>query len=233
MKKIILFFLVVFSFGDIKVATAGNVAFAIKDLAKEFYKETHIKITPIIGSSGKLTAQIQRGAPYDVFLSANMKYPNYLYLNHKAITKPKVYAKGKLVLFSKKGIKSLDDILNAKKIAIANPKTAPYGKATVEYLKNKKLYNKLKNRFIIASNISTTFSYAMKVTNYGFVAKSLLFKFPKLNNKYHFIELENLYSPIKQGVVLLSNNPQAKKFYKFLFSKQAKRIFLKYGYDIN
>lgn len=234
MKKLLLsLFLFTFSLANIKVATAGNVAFAIKDLAKEFYKQTHIKITPIIGSSGKLTAQIQRGAPYDVFLSANMKYPEYLYKKGIAKTKPKIYAKGKLVLFARDGIKNFNEIFKAKKIAIVTPKTAPYGMATVEYLKKKKIYNKLKNKFVIAPNISTTFSYAIKITNYGFIAKSLLFKFPKLNNKKHFIELEPIYSPIKQGVILLSNNPQAQKFYKFLFSKKAKEIFLKYGYDIN
>jgi len=235
MKKLLfILFSFTFIFANVKVATAGNVSFAIKDLAKEFYKQTHIKIIPIIGSSGKLTAQIENNAPYDIFLSANMKYPNYLYNKKIAKTKPKIYAKGKLVLFSKKGIKFFDEIFNAKKIAIANPKTAPYGMATIEYLKNKHIYNKLKHKFIIASNISTTFSYAVKVTNYGFIAKSLLFKFPKLNNKNHFIELDKkLYSPINQGVVLLSNKLEAKKFYNFLFSKKAKEIFIKYGYDIN
>jgi len=234
MRYVVLFFFITLSFANIKVATAGNVAFAIKDLAKEFYKQTHIKVTPIIGSSGKLTAQIERNAPYDIFLSANMKYPNYLYSHNKAITKPKVYARGKLVLFAKKGIKNFNDIFKAKKIAIANPKTAPYGMATIEYLKNRKIYNQLKSKFIIASNISTTFSYAMKVTDYGFIAKSLLFKFPKLNNKNHFINLDTkFYSPIKQGVVLISNKSEAKKFYKFLFSKKAKNIFLKYGYEVD
>jgi len=235
MKKLILtFILLTFSFADVRVATAGNVAFAIKDLAKSFYSKTHIKVVPIIGSSGKLTAQIEHNAPYDVFLSANMKYPEYLYTHHKALTKPKVYARGKLVLFARDGIKGFDDIFIAQKIAIANPQTAPYGKATVEYLKNTNNYNKLKSKFIIAPNISATFSYAMKVTNYGFVARSLLFKFPKLNNKNHFIDLdEKLYSPIKQGVVLISHKSEAKQFYQFLFSKEAKEIFLKYGYSIN
>jgi molybdate transport system substrate-binding protein len=235
MKKLIFtLLLLTFSFAQIRVATAGNVSFAIKDLAKYFYKQTHIKVVPIIGSSGKLTAQIEHNAPYDVFLSANMKYPEYLYKEKIAKTKPKVYARGKLVLFAKNGIKNFNEIFRAKQIAIANPQTAPYGKATVEYLKNRHIYDKLKYKFIIGSNISTTFSYAVMVTNYGFVARSLLFKFPKLNNKNHFIDLdEKLYSPIKQGVVLISNKSEAKQFYQFLFSKEAKEIFLKYGYNIN
>jgi len=234
LKVLVFLFFITSLFADIRVATAGNVAFAIQDLANEFFKQTHIKIIPIIGSSGKLTAQIERNAPYDVFLSANMKYPKYLYQKGIAKTAPKVYAKGKLILFAKNGIKNFNEIFKAKKIAIANPKTAPYGMATKEYLKNKGIYKKLKNKFIIGGNISSTFSYAMKITNYGFIAKSLLFKFPKLNNKNHFIELNTkFYSPINQGIVLISNKKGAKEFYNFIFSKKAQRIFLKYGYNIN
>jgi len=235
MKQFFLFILFFSSlFADIRVATAGNVAFAIKELADKFYQKTGIKVIPIISSSGKLTAQIQRKAPYDIFLSANMKYPEYLYKKGLTKTKPKIYAKGKLVLFSKKGIKNFDEIFKAKKIAIANPKTAPYGMATISYLKNKQLYNRLKPKFIIAPNISATFNYAMKVTNYGFVAKSLLFKFKQLNNKNHYIELDtNFYPPINQGIVLISDKKEAKKFYDFIFSKEAKKVFLKYGYNIN
>ncbi len=234
MKLLVILFFITSLFGDIRVATAGNVAFAIKELANQFYKETHIRVIPVISSSGNLTAQIERGAPFDVFLSANMKYPEYLYNLKIAFTKPKVYAKGRLVLFAKNGIKSIDELYSANRIAIANPKTAPYGKATIEYLKNKKLYNKLKNKFVIAGNISSAFSYALKITNYGFIAKSLLYKFPNINNKNHYIDLDTkYYSPIKQGIVLLKDNEEARKFYNFIFSKKAKEIFLKYGYIIN
>ena len=234
MKLLVILFFITSLFADIRVATAGNVAFAIKELANQFYKETKIRVIPVISSSGNLTAQIERGAPFDLFLSANMKYPEYLYNLKKAITKPKVYAKGRLVLFARDGIKSIDELYSAKKIAIANPKTAPYGKATIEYLKNTNLYDKLKNKFVIGGNISSAFSYALKITNYGFVAKSLLYKFPNLNNKSHYIDLDTkYYSPIKQGIVLLKGNEEARKFYNFIFSKKAKEIFLKYGYIIN
>jgi len=233
MKKIILLLFVTFVFADIRVATAGNVAFAIKDLAKIFYNETHIKVIPVIGSSGKLTAQIERGAPYDLLLSANMRYPEYLYKKDLTITKAVVYARGRLVFFSKKGLKGFDDIFKANKIAIANPKTAPYGLLTEHFLKDRGLYKKLKSKFVIAPNISATFSYAMKVTNYGFVARSLLFKFPKLNNKKHFVELSSFYERTSQGVVLISDKKEARKFFLFLFSKKAKQILRKYGYDVN
>jgi molybdate transport system substrate-binding protein len=217
--KFIIIFITTFLFADIRVASAGNVAFAIRDLAKEFKKETGINVVPIIASSGKLTAMIEKKAPFDIFMSADMKYPEYLYQRHLS-SKPKVYAKGKLVFFSK-GL----DILQCKKIAIANPKTAPYGKATIEYLKNMHLYDKVKNRLVIAPNISSAFSYAMKVTDCGFVAKSLVFNYP-------YEDLELKYTPIKQGVVKLNNKPQTNQFFNFIFSKKAQQILEKYGYDV-
>ncbi|NPA55048.1 MAG: molybdate ABC transporter substrate-binding protein [Epsilonproteobacteria bacterium] len=233
MKLFIYFLLAVLSYADIRVAVAGNVAFAIKDLGSVFYKQTHIKIIPIISSSGKLTAQITRKAPYDVFLSANVKYPMYLYTHHIITTPPRVYAQGQLVLFAKNGIHRFDEIFSAKKIAIANPKTAPYGRATREFLQHKHLYHKLQPKLIIAPNISAAFSYAMQITNYGFVARSLLFAYPALNNKEHYILLDSkYYSPIKQAAALISNTPQARKFYNFLFSTAAKEIFKKYGYIV-
>ena len=233
MLKLILVFISTFLFADIKVATAANVSFAMKDLVKEFQKQNNINIKIIIGSSGKLTSQIENGAPFDIFLSADMKYPKYLYLKGVSKTKPKKYANGKLILFSKHKIKSIKDILKANKIAIANPNTAPYGKATIKYLQNSNLYKKLKHKFVIGSNISSAFSYGMKITDYAFIAKSLLFKFPHLNNKNHYIDLDpSKYTPIQQGVILLTNNKNAEKFYNFIFSKTAQKIFIKYGYEI-
>ena len=100
MLKLILIFISTFLFADIKIATAANVSFAMKDLVKEFQKQNNVNIKIIIGSSGKLTSQIENGAPFDIFLSADMKYPKYLYLKGVSKTKPKKYANGKLILFS-------------------------------------------------------------------------------------------------------------------------------------
>ena len=234
MKKLFLLLLTTFLFADVKVATAGNAAFAIQALVKVFYEKTHIKVTPIIGSSGKLAAQIENGAPYDVYLSANMAYPEYLFKKNLTITKPVVYAKGKLVLFAKNGVKSIKDLLNATKIAIANPKTAPYGALAIDYLRDQNLYDKLKDKFVIAPNIAAALNYAMRATNYAFIAKSLIFKLPKkYQNKNHYIELDDFYERTSQGAVLLKDREEARKFFLFLFSPQAKEIFKRYGYDVN
>ena len=128
--------------GSINIAVAANVSYAIDTLKKEFNKTyPDIKVRVTIGGSGKLTAQIKNRAPYDIFMSANMKYPQYLYDNKVAISKPTVYARGSLAILSSKkqdftkGLELLKD-KNIVKIAIANPKTAPYGKASIEAIKN-------------------------------------------------------------------------------------------------
>jgi len=226
---------------SVKIAAAANLSYALPELTKAFKKispQTKLKFT--IGGSGKLAIQIDRGAPYDLFLSANMHYPQKLYLHHKALQKPKVYAMGSLVLFSKKqrnlqkGIKLLVDP-SIDSIAVANPKTAPYGKAAKEALINAKIYSIVRSKLIYAESISQTLVYALKAADIGIVAKSAMYA-PRLS---HFKEGKNyididpkLYKPIKQGVVLLSKEKEAKKFYEFLFSKKARDIFKKYGYRV-
>ncbi len=246
MKKllILLLFSLALLAGEIKIALAANVSYAIDDLKKAFNKiYPDIKVEVIIGSSGKLFAQIKHSAPYMIFMSANMDYPNALYRDKIAITKPKIYAKGVIALLSskkrefKKGINLL--ISNSiKKIAIANPKTAPYGKATIEALKNAKIYDRVKNKFVFGESISQTLSYTIRVTDIGIVAKSALFN-PKLKNfkeGSNWIEINpKLYTPINQGIVITKageNNREVEAFYNFILSREAKEIFKKYGYLI-
>ncbi len=103
---------------SLKVAVAANVRFAFDEIVVAYEKNTNVKIIPIVSSSGKLTAQIEHGAPFDLFLSANMKYPTYLYTKNLAITKPQVYAYGGLVLWSlKKNINiDLESLKRKKKL---------------------------------------------------------------------------------------------------------------------
>jgi len=230
MKK---FFTFLFFFSllaaQINVAVAANVSYAIKDLIKDFNKlYPDIKVNVIIGSSGKLTAQIQNNAPYDIFLSANMKYPLFLYKKGFAFTKPVVYAKGALVLFFIKKKPTLN--INNLKIAIANPKLAPYGKAAKEFLENKNLTPNL----VYTQTITQALSYAFAATDGAFVAKSAMFS-PKMRKyKKNWIEVPiNYYTPIKQGIVLLSRakkNKEATAFFSYMLSKNAAKILKAYGY---
>jgi molybdate transport system substrate-binding protein len=216
------------------VAASGNTAYVLPVLKQEFNKlYPKINVRFIISSSGKLTSQIENGAPFDIFLSANMKYPNYLYSKKLAITKPKVYAKGRLVLFSiRKKFTSLNDLQNLDTIAVANVKTAPYGKAAIEVLKNAKLYEKVKDKLVYAETVNQVISYVKNAADAGFVAKSSMFS-PKMKQyKNNYIDIDSkLYSPINQGIVIIKDSLEAKKFYNFIFSKKAKLIFKKYGYE--
>ena len=247
MKKLFILFLIlnIFSFAStITIAVATNVSYAIKELTASFTKlHPNIKVHTILGSSGKLTAQIEHHAPYGLFMSANMFYPYRLYKKGFAMGKPMVYAQGELALFSSKkrdfslGLKLLTQ-KNIKRIAIANPKTAPYGEATKEALQKVKLYNLLKPKFVYAESISQTLSYARMATNIGIVAKSSLFskQMKRYKRGIHWKEIdEKIYTPISQGIVLLKNCKNKKKyqkFYDFILSNKAKDILLKYGYNI-
>ena len=226
MKKLI-FFLGSFLFSyNIFVATSSNLTYVMPEIVKAFNKQyPNEKVKFIISSSGKLTAQILRGAPFDIFLSADMKYPNYLYSNGIGVLPPKVYVKGKIVFFSFKKL----DFSNLKNytIAISKPKTTPYGKAAMEVLKNMKIYNK--NNLVYAETIAGVLSYVRNGADLGIISKSLIYS-NKLKGRFYFKDInDSLYSPIKQGVLLINN--KAKDFYNFLLSKKAKQIFKRYGYE--
>ncbi len=230
--------------GEIKIAVAANVSYAIEPLKKAFngyHPDTKIEV--ILGSSGKLTAQIKNGAPYELFLSANMKYPEALYKEGLAVTEAIVYAQGSLAYLSvneqnlSKGMGLLIDN-NISKIAIANPKTAPYGAAAAEALKNADLYDVLKEKFVYGESISQTVTYTMTAADIGFIAKSSLFS-PQMSHfkkGLNWIEVdEALYTPIDQGMVILKKgegNSEVKAFYDFMLSAEAREILKNFGYKV-
>ena len=229
---------------QITVAVAANVQFAMQDLKTEFKKETGINIIIIIGSSGQLTAQIKQGAPYDIFISADMIYPKNLFENKFAVDTQKVYASGNLVVWSvKKGIKlsdNLKELLDNKiqKIALANPKIAPYGVATIEALKYFGIYKNVKNKLVFGESIAPTNQFIISgAADIGFTAKSVVMS-PSMKGKGIWKEVNPLaYSPIKQGCVILkygfkNHKIETEKFYNFLFSEKAKKILINYGYQV-
>lgn len=254
MKKIILGFMVLCSSifaGEITVAAAANVTYAMGELVKEFNKtnpETKVQVT--LSSSGKLVSQIENGAPFDIFMSADMKFPQALFDKKLTSTAPVIYAQGALAMLSSKefdyskGINVLNDS-SITKIAIANPKTAPYGAAAVEAIKNAKIVG-AENKFVYAESISQAVTYATTATDIGFIAKSSLYE----GNMSQYKENKNwitvdpkLYSSIDQGIVIIdhSNNlvglindkvkkEEVKAFYDFILSSRAKKIFENYGY---
>ncbi|WP_418179943.1 molybdate ABC transporter substrate-binding protein [Aliarcobacter lanthieri] len=245
MKKIILGLALLCSSvfaGTVNIAVAANVSYAINDLIAEFNKTNpDTKIEVVLGASGKFTAQIQNGAPFDIFMSADMKFPETLYKEKLTATEPVVYAQGSLAMLSAKEIdfsKGIEVVINdnIKKVAIANPKTAPYGTAAIEALKNANILDKVENKFVYAESISQAVTYALTAADVGFIAKSLLYedKMAKYKENVHWVSVDpKLYTPIDQGIVVLNkakDNAEAKAFYEFILSDKAKEIFKNFGY---
>lgn len=241
---VLIWFSMVLYGGEIRVAVAANVSYAIDDLIGAFHTlYPDVKVTPQLGSSGKLAVQIMHGAPYDIFMSANMAYPQRLYEQGDAVTRPLVYAQGSLALFSthaadmKRGLALLRDPA-IKRIAIANPKTAPYGKAAKEALQKAGLWESIQSRLIYGESISQTVTYATTAADVGLIATSSLYS-PHMRSyqkgkNWQLVD-PRLYQPISQGVVLLKraqHNRDAAAFFTFLFSQKSEAILRKYGYLI-
>ena len=230
--------------GQIRIAVAANVSYAIEDLKKAFYIEhLETKVQVIFGSSGKLTAQIKNGAPFDLFMSANMQFPKRLYDENLTHTKPVVYAQGALAILSKKKRNYSADIFvledsDIQKIAIGNPKTAPYGAAAKEALEEARLYDKVKKKLVFGESISQTLTYVRTAADIGIIAKSSLYA-PQMSmykEAIHWSDVdEDLYTPIDQGMVILKEaqgNAEVKAFYDFMLSDEAKVILKKFGYKV-
>ncbi len=226
---------------SINIATAANVQFAMQEIGKAFTNESGIECNFIIGSSGKLTAQIKEGAPYDIFLSADMKYPNEIHRSGLSHISPEVYAKGELVLWTMQSINdfAIQDLLHSdtKHIAIANPKLAPYGLAALEVLNHFNLYPQVQDKLVYGESISQVNQFVYSETaQYGFTSKSVVLS-TKMKNQGKWIPLpKESYSDIKQAVVLIkregNTRSTSEKFYKFLFSDSAQKILTNYGYTI-
>ena len=221
------------------IATAANMQFAMEEIIIEFTKETGIECETNISSSGKLTAQIKEGAPYDIFISADMKYPTDLYNSGLTTSKPYIYAQGKLVIWSLvDSIKPSIQVLlqkNIKHIASANPKTAPYGLATEQVFKHYQILDSIKNKLVYGESIAQTNQFiTTKAAEIGFTAKSVVLS--NLKNKGNWTAIDDkTYTPISQGIVILKNGPSTiekkERFYNFLFSEKGTDILNKFGYS--
>jgi len=227
----------------ITVAAAANLKYALDDIAREFTKETGIGVKLITGASGKLTQQIISGAPYDAFLSADVEFPAKLVKGGYTTTPAQVYAYGTLVLWSdtgadlSKGVAVVADP-SVKKIAVANPKTAPYGIEAMNTMKYYKVSDKTDGKLIIAESISQVGAYVTtKAVDVGFMAKSIVLA-PEMKNVGKWVEVDpKSYNTIDQAMVGLKNgSPEnqiaAKKFLRYMSSPKAISILKASGYGL-
>ena len=227
----------------ISVAVAANVQYVFDDLRRAFKAESGHDLQPIFNSSGKLSAQILLGAPFDVFLSADMDLPERLYAEGKAVARPRMYAQGLLVLWSTRDIdlthwQSLLTDAKIKRIALANPRLAPYGEQSMKLLETVQLDQKIKSKLLFGESIAQTNQYIYSgVADLGFTAKSVvLSKEMAEQGKWINLPLE-AYQPIEQGIVVLSYGQQhhrraAQAFYQFMFGAKARAILTQAGYGV-
>lgn len=225
----------------ITIAAAADLRYALDDITK-VYKESHpdVKIDVIYGSSGNLYQQISNQAPFDIFFSADVSFPSKLEEQKLTAGKPKIYAIGHLVLWSSsKDVSKGMDILKAadvKKIAIANPEVAPYGKRAVECLKYYNLYDAVKDKIVKGDNISQAAQFALSGNaEIGMVALSLALS-PEMSSKgKYFLLDEKSYSKLEQAYVVLKKSENKKEvtdFIKFLETKKIKALLGKYGFKL-
>ena len=226
----------------ITIAVAANMQFAMEELLKAFTADhKDIQTEMIVSSSGKLTAQIKQGAPYDIFVSANMKYPNEIFNSRLSQKPPKVYAYGKLVLWTMADniTPSIEVISHdiIRHLAIANPKTAPYGVAAVQVLKEYGIFDEVEHKIVYGESIAQTNQFITSgAAEIGFTAMSVVLSH-QMQGKGSWIEInESDYAPIEQGVVIIDRKngkkAGARQFYDFLFSDKAKEILKDYGYAV-
>lgn len=205
------------------VAVASSSLCPIKNVADQYTEKTGTKVTLIAGSTGKLYSQITEGAPFDIFLSADTYHPELLALNGFTGSQTFNFATGTLALWTRAGL-NLEET-NSPVISMANPKTAPYGKAAQEALD--KLYFKNSPKVIYGESVAQAFLFA-KSGNVGgaLISEQTL----RCRNEPFQVIDKNFYSPIKQSGVIIKESQLSLSFVDFLLSDKVKRLLESYGY---
>jgi molybdate transport system substrate-binding protein len=228
----------------VAVAAAANLVYVLEPLDAAFARaDPGVTLAREIGASGTLVAQIVHGAPYDVFLSADLEFPQKLVAAGAADGPSLVtFAVGRLVLWTLRSDLALTSIEAAvrnpavTRIAVANPRTAPYGRAAEEVLAQLGLTAMARTKLVYGENISQTAHYvASGNVDAGFVALSLVHS-PQLKDRGRWLEIpSSLYTPLAQGAVLTRRgaaNPAARRYLKFLQGPAARAILTHYGYAL-
>jgi len=228
---------------DVSVAAAADLQFAMQEIAARFEKETGKKVAVSYGSSGNFFQQLQNGAPFDMFFSANLDYAKKL--QEAGLSEPGSYyeyAQGKIVMWVRKDSKvdlgsGLQSLVapSVSKIAIANPQHAPYGRAAVEAMQKAGVYEKVKDKLVLGENISQTASFVVSGSaDVGIVALSLALS-PNMKDQGHYVEVPaNSYRAIDQACVILKsskNKEAALQFLAFIKSSATAEILRKYGFE--
>jgi molybdate transport system substrate-binding protein len=227
---------------EVVVAAAADLKFAMDSLITIFSKNNpDIDIKVVYGSSGNFFQQIGNGAPFDLFFSADIEYPNELKEKGLTLSAIHLYGTGQLVLWSRTidpATDKMNTLLSAaiKKIAIANPAHAPYGKRAEESLRYYQLYDKIKDKLVMGENIAQTAQYAQSgAADIGIIALSLALSpaMQQTGGKYWLIPAES-HQALQQGFVLLphaKDNKGAALFTTFITTPEARVILKSFGFS--
>jgi molybdate transport system substrate-binding protein len=230
---------------SLSVAAASDLVYCLEELNAAFRKAyPQVDLKSMTGASGTIFAQIQNGAPFDVFLSADVKYPRELIkaglAEEKSLT---VYAIGHLVVWTNRdgvdvsaGLSALNGAA-VKKIAIANPEHAPYGRAAKAALEQAKLWDTVKDRLVFGENIAQTAQFVETGNaDAGIVALSLVMS-PRLQKVGRWTPVPvEAHPKLEQAVVVTkrgASNPLAGEYVDFLRSKEAREVFDRYGFRVS
>jgi molybdate transport system substrate-binding protein len=251
MKRILIVMMVfIFATGlvasadELNVAAASDLSFAMKELAVSYEKQTGTAVKVTLGSSGNFFTQIQNGAPFDLFFAADIDYPKKL--EAAGFGEPGTlyqYATGKIVIWvpadSKldvsKGLGLLTDP-SVRKIAIANPKHAPYGRAAVAAMTKQGIYEKISDKLVFGENISQTAQFVESGNaDVGIIALSLALA-PAMADKGKYYEVpQDLYPPLDQGAIVVKasqKKDQAKQFLAYLKTPESIALLQRYGFKL-
>lgn len=227
---------------EVQVAVAANFTAPIQAIAKDFEKDTGHKLVASFGATGQFYAQINNGAPFEVFLAADDSTPAKLEQEKQTVEGSRfTYAIGTLALWSAKPgyVDAQGEVLKKndyKHLSIANPKTAPYGLAATQVLTKLNLTEATKGKLVEGQNITQAFQFVSTGNaELGFVALSQIYKDGKVENGSAWIVPSSLHDPIRQDAVILNkgkDNPAAKAFIDYLKGPKATAVIKSYGYEI-
>lgn len=228
--------------GEIRIAAAADLKFALEEIVAAFLRAHPADtVETIYGSSGKFHMQIRQGAPFDLFFSADIQYPRLLVREGFAASEVHPYARGRIVLWSatrNAGQMTLADLAqpSVRKIAIANPRHAPYGKRAEEALRTVGLWDTLKDRLVMGENIAQTAQHLQTGNaDVGIIALALALNKELADRGGHALIDDKLHEPLEQGFIVTkraAGNPLAQRFAEYMGSPEPRRIMVRHGFAL-
>jgi molybdate transport system substrate-binding protein len=231
--------------GGPKIAVAANLRLALDEIAAAFERDTGEEVTLVFGSSGDFVRQLQQGAPFELFLSADEEYVLELARSGKTQGEGALYALGRLAIVAPRdsplqvdanlaGLRRALAIRRITRFAIANPEHAPYGARSVEALGHARLWKAIEPRLVLGENVSQALQFAMAGAGQGGIVAYPLVLDPALRDRIRYASIPvSAHQPLRQRMVLMEGaGPVARRFYAYMQEPAAQRILTRHGYAL-